>query len=88
MQGIASRQKRYVEVVSRMDVKGQVSPLQVIWSDGRHFSVEKVLDARRAQSLKTGSTGMRYTVQVGSQATYLWYEEPRWFVEAKVAAMP
>lgn len=88
MQGIASRQKRYVEVVSRMDVKGQVSPLQVIWSDGRRFSVEKVLDARRAQSLKTGGTGVRYTVQVDSQATYLWYEEPRWFVEAKVAAMP
>ena len=88
MQGIASRRKQYVEVVSRTDVDGRVSPLQVVWEDGRHFPVEQVVDARRAQSLKTGGTGIRYTIRIGGRPTYLWYEDPRWFVEAKVAAMP
>lgn len=88
MRGIAERQKRYVEVISRTDVDGRVVPLRIVWEDGRRFDIERVLDARQAHSLKTGGTGMRYTVSIGGQATYLFYEGPRWFVEAKVAEMP
>jgi hypothetical protein len=88
MRGIAERQKRYVEVISRTDVDGRVIPLRIIWEDGRRFDIDRVLDARQAHSLKTGGTGMRYTISVGGQSTYLFYEGPRWFVEAKVAEMP
>jgi hypothetical protein len=88
MRGIAERQKRYVEVISRTDVDGRVVPLRIVWEDGRRFDIDRVLDARQAHSLKTGGTGMRYTVSIGGQATYLFYEGPRWFVEAKVAEMP
>jgi hypothetical protein len=59
-----------------------------VWEDGRRFPVDRVLDVRQAHSLKTGGTGMRYTVRLGGQSTYLFYEGPRWFVEAKVAEMP
>ena len=83
-----SREKRYVEVMSDTDKDGRMRPLEVIWSDGRHFEVDKVLDARQAHSLKVGGTGIRYTVSVGGSLTYLWYGGPRWFVEAKVASMP
>ena len=41
-----------------------------------------------ACSLKTGGTGIRYTVVVEGRSTYLFYEGPRWFVEAKVVGMP
>jgi hypothetical protein len=88
MRGIAERQKRYVEVISRTDVDGRVIPLRIVWEDGRRFDIDRVLDARQAHSLKTGGTGMRYTISVGGQSTYLFYEGPRWFVEAKVAEMP
>lgn len=88
MRGIAAREKRYVEVVSRTGVDGEVTPLAVVWDDGRSFPVERVLDRRRAASLKCGGTGVRYTVEVGGRATYLYFEDPRWFVEAKVAVMP
>lgn len=84
----ASREKRYVEVLSHTDRDGKVVPLAVVWGDGRRFEVDKVLDARQAHSLKVGGTGMRYTVRIGGKSTYLWYEGPRWFVEAKVAPMP
>lgn len=87
MRDIAGRRKLYVEVVSRTDEDGRVTPLEVIWEDGRRFSVDRVLDARQAHSLKTGGTGMRYTVVVGGRSTYLYFEDPRWFVEAKVAEM-
>ena len=88
MRGIAGREKRYVEVVSRTDVDGRVTPLVIVWEDGMRFPVDRVLDVRQAHSLKTGGTGMRYTVRLGGQSTYLFYEGPRWFVEAKVAEMP
>lgn len=88
MRGIAGREKRYVEVISRTDADGDVTPLAIVWEDGRRFDVDRVLDRRQACSLKTGGTGMRYTVRVGGRPTYLFYEGPRWFVEAKVAAVP
>ena len=62
--------------------------MEVIWDDGVHFSVDRVLGSRQAFSLKTGGTGIRYTVVVEGRSTYLFYEGPRWFVEAKVVGMP
>lgn len=88
MRGISGRQKRYVEVISDTSEEGMVTPLVIVWADGRRFAIDRVLDRRQAHSLKTGGTGIRYTVSVGGQATYLWYEGPRWFVEAKATVMP
>lgn len=47
------------------------------------FEIDKVLDCRRAASLKAGGVGMRYIIQIGKRQSYLYYEDPRWFVEAK-----
>lgn len=88
MRGVVEREKRYVTVIARTDEEGRVTPLTVIWRDGVHYDIDKVLDVRQACSLKTGGTGMRYTVKVGGQPTYLFYEGPRWFVEAKVVPLP
>ena len=88
MRGIAGREKRYVEVVSDPSPEGTVTPLSIIWDTGVRYQIDQVLDRRQAHSLKTGGTGIRYTVRVGTTTTHLWYEGPRWFVEAKVAAMP
>ena len=60
----------------------------MVWADGVRYDIDRVLDRRQACSLKTGGTGMRYTIRVGGKSTYLFYEGPRWFVEAKVVPMP
>ena len=88
MKGIVGRTKRYVTVESRTDETGEVTPLTIVWDDGRRYGIDRVLDRRQAHSLQTGGTGIRYTVRIGGQATYLWYEGPRWFVEAKETVMP
>ncbi len=88
MRGIAAREKRYVEVVAVHAEDGRVTPREIVWSDGVRYPIDRVLDCRHAHSLKTGGCGMRYTVRVGGQATYLWREGDRWFVEAKVVSMP
>jgi len=84
VQGIESRRKHYVQVLARIDEDGCVTPLSVTWDDGRTFEIDRVLDARQAASLKVGGTGMRYLVRIGQATTYLFYEDPRWFVEEKV----
>jgi len=75
--------KVYVEVTARFDTEGNITPLSVTWEDGTVYTIDKVVDKRRAASLKAGGIGMRYTCRIVNQESYLFYEEPRWFVEAK-----
>lgn len=73
----------YVEVVAKHSPEGAVEPLFIVWEDGRRFSVDRVLDKRRRTSLKVGGIGMRYTCVISGKTRYLFYEDDRWFVEAK-----
>lgn len=75
--------KVYVEVIARFDTDGNITPLSVKWEDGTVYEIDKVIDKRRAASLKAGGIGMRYTCRILNQQSYLFYEEPRWFVEGK-----
>ena len=88
MKGTVARRKRYVSVEAIFDEDGRMLPTAVRWDDGRRFSIDEVRDVRRAASLKTGGDGMRYTVRIGTNITYLFYEEPRWFVEERIAELP
>lgn len=85
VKGIACRVKHYVEVVTRTGTDGKVMPLSVTWDDGRVFEIDRVVDTRRAASLKVGGTGIRYICEIRGTRTYLYFEDPLWFVEEKVA---
>jgi hypothetical protein len=75
--------KVFVKVNLDVDTEGRMRPLTVTWEDGRVFAVDRVTDARRAVSLKAGGVGMRFTCIIRNKPVYLFYEEPRWFMEAK-----
>ena len=75
--------KVFVEVTARFDAEGKITPLSLLWEDGTVYEIDRVLDVRRAASLKAGGMGIRYTVRINGKQSYLFYEEPRWFVEAK-----
>lgn len=79
------RRKRYVEVEAEFGVDGIVMPRAVVWGDGRRFPVRAVLSVRRCSSLKVPGTGVRYDVLVGHAHTFLFHEDPRWFVEEIVS---
>ena len=80
--------KKYVEVTAKFDVDGTVFPLEIQWEDGAKFEIDRILDVRRAASLKAGGTGIRYTCRILGKQTYLFFEDPAWFVERRVLADP
>ena len=86
VQGIDSREKRYVKVMSVTDEDGFITPVSITWEDGRVYEIDRVLDRRQAASLKVGGTGTRYLIRIGNATTYLFHEDPRWFVEEKCRA--
>ena len=63
-----------------------MTPLSIEWTDGRTFEIDEVEDVRQAASLKVGGAGIRYTIRIGEITTFLWYENPCWFVEEIVNA--
>lgn len=86
VKGIEKRIRTYVEVTARHLEDGSVLPLSVHWEDGTTYRIDRVLDRRRASSLKVGGEGVRYVVRIHGRDTYLFYENPSWFVERKVYA--
>ena len=76
-------QKIYVEVDAHFDRLGHLYPRAIHWKDGRRFEIDRVLDIRKAASLKAGGAGIRYTVRIGCRETYLFLEEDRWFVQRR-----
>ena len=77
-------ERNYVEVVVRHTPEGMKEPMSITFSDGSKYEIDRVLDVRRAAASKAGGTGIRYTVRVGGNRTFLFEDEDRWFIEAEV----
>ncbi|MPM12000.1 hypothetical protein SDC9_58351 [bioreactor metagenome] len=75
--------KVIVSVFAMFDTEGKLSPVSFVWEDGTKYMIDKVLDVRRAASLKAGGAGVRYTCMVCGRQTYLYLEEDRWFMERR-----
>jgi hypothetical protein len=75
--------KVYVGVTVKFDSEGLMHPVALTWEDGRDFDIDRVTEVRRAVSTKAGGSGMRYTCLIRKKTVFLFYEEPRWFMEGK-----
>jgi hypothetical protein len=76
--------KVFVRVLAETDEEGNIRPVSVTWEDGRSYSIDKVIDIRRAYAKKVGGTAVRYTVRIAGKETYIFAENGKWFVESKV----
>jgi hypothetical protein len=76
--------KVYVDVILKQDKDGNTVPLKIKWEDGRVYEVDRLLYKCKAASLKVGGCGMRYTVRIMGKETYLFEDDGRWFMEAKI----
>jgi hypothetical protein len=75
--------KVYVTVEVLVDEAGITHPTCIIWDDGRRFEITSISDVRRAASQKAGGNGIRYTCRIGDRDAFLYYENPKWFVDSK-----
>ena len=70
----------YIDVTARFYPDGRVIPLCINWEDGRKFEIDRVLDIRRAASLKKGGIGLRYTCRILGRERYLFLDGTKWFI--------
>lgn len=80
---MAANVKKYVNVEMLCNDCGMIKPLSVIWDDGKRYIIDKITDVRMSTSKKVGGTGIRYTCIIGGRERFLFWENPKWFVEAK-----
>ena len=75
--------KIFVDVTLKTDKEGNTRPLTITWETGQVFPIDRVKYVCRAAALKAGGSGIRYTVVIGRNETYLFEEDGKWFVEAE-----
>jgi hypothetical protein len=60
---------------------GQAIPKSIIWEDGRKFTIDKVLDIRKAAATKCGGIGIRYICKICGKEAAIYNEDDIWFIE-------
>ena len=85
---IESDTKEYVDVIAAHYAEdGRVVPLRFRRADGTAIVVSKVMDARKAASLRAGGQGMRYECRAANAEDgyefrlYLFHDGNYWFIE-------
>ncbi len=79
--------KVYVQVNLDVDEEGNIRPRLIRWIDGRVYEIDRLKQICRAASTKVGGCGIRYTVMIDGQQSYLFNEDTKWFVEAKESCL-
>ena len=85
MKGIERREKCYIEVIAHHALDGSVEPLALVWEDGRVFAVDRVIEKRRAASMRVGGHGLRSTVSICGRERFVWLDDAGWYVEKIVS---
>ncbi len=78
------RYKVYIDVAVLFSTEGTMTPLYLLWEDGRRFDIDRVLSVGREANKRAGGCGICYRCRILGQEAKLYYEENyKWFVEAK-----
>lgn len=78
--------KVYVEVIVKFLLDGGMRPLEIVWTDGQRFTVDRVKYIDNVPSKVGALSSRRFTVIIHGREKYLYFEEmkERWFVEKKL----
>lgn len=74
--------KHYVEVLALHRIDCEITPLEIIWDDGRRFAVELLAAGNRTRCDKTDGFAILHKVRLATGATRNLYRDNQgWFVE-------
>lgn len=77
--------KKYIEVIVHFDKEGKMTPMQIIWDDGIHYDVDKILQITQIAYSQVGGGGTLYRCRIGGHERKLFFEQrevSRWFIES------
>lgn len=75
-------EKRFVKCLVEFDENGIKTPKQIVFCD-RVYVIDKVLEVKNRASFKVGGIGERYLIRINNNKTFIFFEDGKWFVEAK-----
>lgn len=73
--------RKNLDMIARHSPDGHVRPLAFIWDDGNKYTVDTVMDIRKAASLKAGGFGLRFHCRIHGKEKYLFYDSDVWFMD-------
>ena len=73
--------KEYLKIFAVFTSDGRVIPKSFLYKDGNIYRRDKVLHVARKASLKTGGSGICYTIMIDGQEKYLFRDEDKWYME-------
>ena len=83
-QGMLWMEKTWIAVVARHETNGAITPLKIVWTDGREFEIDKIFSYKeKCPSFRSGGLGSRYHIRIRHKEYYLFkdYNKNKWFVE-------
>lgn len=78
---MAELYKRYVDVVLKQSKEGLITPMRIIWEDGRSYPIERIMNVSRRASV-VGGCGIRYVCRIHGETRNIFLEKDRWFIES------
>lgn len=73
--------KRYIAVCQKVDKDGVITPLSIMWDNGREYPIDRIIEIRNAVS-EVGGCGILYRCRIAGNIRNLYYERTRWFIES------
>ena len=72
----------YVRTVVQFDAEGKITPLWIVWSNGKQYEIDRILSTQITPSLRPDANGYRFHVRILGQERTLGYDGRRWYIEA------
>ena len=72
--GAAMSKMQFIKVVVCFGFNGQVTPVKIVWPDGREFDIDRILDVRFAPA-KSGGSGMRYLCRIRHREVPIYFDD-------------
>ena len=71
--------KKYVDMTVKYSKDGGMTPVSLIWPDGREFKIDRVIGHDRVLT-KLGGAAIQYKCRIKRQVRDLYFEKDKWFV--------
>ncbi|BAK45832.1 hypothetical protein [Eggerthella sp. YY7918] len=80
--------KHYVSVLALHRPDGMISPVTIIWDDGRRFDVDLLKEAHHKRCEKTAGHALAFSVSIYGKRRTLYHDNQGWFVEILEGGTP